>query len=150
MEDLIGLIFLVVIVAIGFFAGTFNEKRHYADIKKRERQTLHLPCVNFGAKQALPPANEAHVFVGCVVVANDAFKTFMGGLINIFGGRITVYESLLDRGRREAMLRMKEEAIAWGATQIFNVRYETSDINSQQGDQGAPIIEIMVYGTGIK
>jgi uncharacterized protein YbjQ (UPF0145 family) len=150
MEDLIGLIIFLLIIAIGFFAGTFTEKRHYESIKKRERQTLHLPVVNFGAKQALPPANEATIFVGCSVVANDAFKTFMGGLINVFGGRVTVYESLIDRCRREAMLRMKEEAIAWGATQVFNVRYETSDINSQQGDKGAPIIEVLVYGTGIK
>jgi uncharacterized protein YbjQ (UPF0145 family) len=150
MEDLIALIIVVAIIAIGFFAGTYNEKKHYESIKKRERQTLHLPVVNFGAKQALPPANDAHIFVGSVAIANDAFKTFIAGLINIFGGRITVYESLIDRGRREAMLRMKEEAIAWGATQIFNVRYETSDINSQQGDKGVPIIEVLVYGTGIK
>jgi uncharacterized protein YbjQ (UPF0145 family) len=150
MEELFALIIILIFLGIGFFAGTYNEKRHYESIKKRERQTLHLPVVNFGAKQNLPPANDAHIFVGCVAIANDYFKFFMAGLVNIFGGRVTSYESLLDRGRREAMLRMKEDAIAWGATQIFNVRYETVTVQSQQGDQGMPIIEVIVYGTGIK
>ncbi len=48
------------------------------------------------------------------------------------------------------MLRMKESAIAWGATQILNVRLETSNIGSQGGEQGLVAIEVIVYGTGIK
>ncbi len=138
------------LLALGYFAGTYVEKQHYKSIKKRERQTLYLPTINFGAKQEIPEANDAALFVGNVVVAADYFKIFVAGLINLFGGRVIVYESLLDRGRREALLRMKEQAIAWGASKVLNVRLETSNIGNQAGNNGLVAIEIIAYGTGIR
>ena len=63
---------------------------------------------------------------------------------------MVVYESLLDRGRREAILRMKEQAIAWGGTQIYNVRLETSNIGSQGGGKGLAALEVTAYGTAIR
>ena len=89
------------------------------------------------------------LFVGSVVVANDYFKTLSAALRNLVGGRVVVHESLVDRGRREALLRMKEEAIGWGASQIVNVRFETSNIGGQGGG-GLAAVEIMAYGTAIR
>ena len=146
MEDLI--IFLV-LIGVGYFVGQSFERKHYASIKSREKMTLHVPVMTFGAKQDLPYAHETKLFVGSVVVANDYFKTFSAGLRNLVGGRMVVYESLVDRGRREAVLRMKEEAIAWGASQVVNVRFETSNIAGQSAQQ-ASCVEVMAYGTAIK
>ena len=70
-------------------------------------------------------------------------------LRNILGGRVVAYESLLDRGRREALLRVKEQAIAWGATEILNVRYETSTIGGNN-QKGIAAIEVIAYGTAIR
>lgn len=146
MEQII--VFLV-LIGVGYFVGNHRERQHYADIKQREKSTLHVPVMNWGAKQDLPYAHEAEMFVGSVVVANDYFKTIAASLRNLVGGRVTVYETLIDRGRREALLRMKESAIDWGASQVINVRFETSNIASQQnGGMGA--IEVMAYGTGIR
>lgn len=144
------LIFLVILLGIGYFVGSSIEKKHYQDIKKRERQTLHVPVVTFGAKQAIPHANEAALFLGSVVVSADYFKMFASSLRNLVGGRVVVYESVLDRGRREAVLRMKEQAISWGATQVVNVRLETSTVGSQSGGKGLVAIEVTAYGTGIR
>ena len=143
------LIFFLILMTIGFVVGRYYEQKHYISIKAREKQTLHVPMINFGAKQALPYAHEAQMFVGSVVVANDYFKTFSAGLRNLVGGRVTVYESLIDRGRREALLRMKEEAIAWGASQVVNVRFETANIAGQT-QKGMGAVEIMAYGTAIR
>ncbi|MEL7331806.1 MAG: heavy metal-binding domain-containing protein [Cyanobacteria bacterium J06560_2] len=143
------LIILLLLTAVGFFVGRSLEKKHYDDIKAREKQTLHVPMMNFGAKQDLPHAHEAQMFVGNVVVANDYFKTISASLRSLVGGRILVYESLVDRGRREALLRMKESAIDWGASQIVNVRFETSNIGGQSS-QGLAAVEIMAYGTAIR
>lgn len=143
------LLIILILLGVGYFIGNRREKKHYEDIKRREKQTLHVPIMNWGAKQDLPYAHEAEMFVGSVVVANDYFKTFSAGLRNLIGGRVVVYESLIDRGRREAMLRMKESAMEWGASQVLNVRFETSNIAGQtQGGMGA--VEIMAYGTGIR
>lgn len=142
------LVFLI-LLGVGYFIGNRRERKHYEDIKRREKSTLHVPIMSWGAKQELPYAHEAQMFVGSVVVANDYFKTISAGLRNLVGGRVTVYETLIDRGRREALLRMKESAMEWGASQILNVRFETSNIAGQnQANAGA--VEIMVYGTGIR
>ena len=149
MEDLIPIITALILLAVGFFSGVYVEKKHYESIKERERQTLHVPVVTFGAKQALPEAGEAQMFVGSVVISSDYFKTFVLALRNLVGGRVVVYESLLDRGRREAILRMKEEAIAWGATQVLNLRLETSTIGGNS-NKGTVSIEVIAYGTGVR
>lgn len=147
MEEII--VFLI-LLSTGYFVGNSLEKRHFQDLKKRERQILHLPVVTYGAKQKLPAAHEAALFLGSVVVSADYFKMFASSLRNIVGGRMVAYESLLDRGRREAILRMKEQAIAWGATQVVNVRLETSSIGKQTGGKGLVSIEVIAYGTGIR
>ncbi|NEO97912.1 MAG: YbjQ family protein [Symploca sp. SIO2E9] len=133
------------LLALGYFCGLYFEKKHYQSLKERERQTHHLPMVTFGAKQTIPEAREAALFIGSVVIAADYFKTFASSLKNLFGGRMVLYEGLLERGRREAVLRMKEQAIAWGATQVVNVRMETSNIGTNKNG-----IEVIVYGTGIR
>jgi uncharacterized protein YbjQ (UPF0145 family) len=144
------LIPVLILLCIGYFVGSFLEKRHFKEIKQRERQTLHVPTITFGAKQKIPEANEAALFLGSVVVSADYFKMFASALRNLVGGRVVVYESVLDRGRREAILRMKEQAISWGATQVINVRLETASIGNQTGGKGLVAIEVIAYGTGVR
>lgn len=108
------LIVFAILMALGYGVGSYREKKHYEDIRRREKQTLHVPMMNFGAKQPLPQAQDSALFVGSVVITSDYFKNFSASLRNLVGGRVTVYETLIDRGRREATLRMKEQAIAWG------------------------------------
>ena len=141
----------IILLAVGYFVGSVLEKKHYKDIKRRERQTIHVPTLSFGAKQAIPEANEAALFAGSVVVSADYFKMFASSLRNLVGGNVVAYESILDRGRREAILRMKEQAIAWGATKVLNVRLETSSIGNQaSGGKGLFAVEVIAYGTGIR
>lgn len=144
------LIVIVILLAVGYSVGSWQEKRHYQDIKVRERQTIHVPLISFGAKQAIPQANETALFLGSVVISADYFKMFASALRNLVGGRVVVYESVLDRGRREAILRMKEQAIAWGATQVVNVRLETASIGRQTSGKGLVAIEVIAYGTAIR
>jgi len=84
---------------------------------------------------------------GHVVVSVDYFKQILAGLRNVFGGTVQSYETLLDRARREAVLRMKECCPT--ADQILNLRIETSSIS--KGDSGDRIgsIEVLAYGTAI-
>ena len=62
-----------------------------------------------------------------------------------------VYETLLDRGRREAILRMRERAQSQGYDGVLNVRLETSQLASTRPDgQGTGGIEILAFGTAVK
>ena len=82
---------------------------------------------------------------GGVVVASDYFKSFLAGLVNFFGGAVVSYESLIDRARREAMLRMKAEAKVLEAELIFNVKFETMTVGSGR----TASVEVLAYGTAL-
>ena len=85
---------------------------------------------------------------GSVVVSVDYFKRFLAALRNLFGGRVISYESLLDRGRRESLLRMKQQAEELGAGMVFNVKYETASISKGRRDTIGSI-EVLAYGTAL-
>ena len=85
---------------------------------------------------------------GNVVISIDYFKRFLAGLRMIFGGRIRAYESLVDRARREALLRMRRAARDMGAAYVFNVRMETASI-SKGANNAIGSVEVVAYGTAI-
>ncbi|MEK6714678.1 MAG: heavy metal-binding domain-containing protein [Candidatus Omnitrophota bacterium] len=135
------LIYLIILIALGYFVGTRVERRHYRLIEERERNLLHLPAVcgkDFLEDRAI---SESRLVYGSVVVSTDYFKLILAGLRNLLGGEISAYESILDRGRRESVLRMKEKAV--GADIILNLRIETSRIT----EMGS--MEVFAYGTAV-
>lgn len=140
------------LVALGYFAGTAAEKKHYASITEREQTFLSLPTVNLKHPPADRQIEDSVLVTGNAVIAVDYFKVFAAGLRNLFGGRVTAYESLVDRARREATLRMQEEARRFGADMILNLRLETSNLSENSGSRrgGTPSIEALAYGTAIR
>ncbi|MCM8774603.1 MAG: YbjQ family protein [Candidatus Omnitrophica bacterium] len=139
----------IVFIACAYFIGNLIENRHYSYIKEREKRFLNLPTVT---TKDLPLAEEeiyeARLVYGSVVISVDYFKRILAGLRNIFGGEVSSYETLLDRGRREAILRMKESAK--DAIGIVNLRLETSSIGQLANKRGSiGSVEILAYGTAI-
>ena len=150
LDVILTLAIFVFLMALGFGVGGYVERRHYAQLKERERLTQRLSLVTIGAKTPIPEARQAQLFVGCVVISSDYFRHMVAAWSVLFGGEIPGFQRLLDRGRREAILRMKEAALAWGATQIVNVRIETANLNDAVGDEGMALVEVIAYGTGIR
>lgn len=145
----INLIIFLALVVLGYVFGRRAEKKHFESIIEREGEYQSLLAFS----ERFPPpdmtVSEAKLVGGTVVISIDYFKRLAAGLRNIFGGRVTAYESLIERARREAILRMKEDAIAMGAQMIINVKLETSSISKGSGDQvGA--VEVYAYGTALK
>ena len=102
------LLFFLTLIAIGYVVGTLVEKRHYRSIYDREKKLLYLPVVTM--KTVTHPYNKiasAELVCGSAVISIDYFKRFLASLRNIFGGTVKSYESLIDRARREALIRMK-------------------------------------------
>jgi uncharacterized protein YbjQ (UPF0145 family) len=143
------LIYIVTFMAIAFFYGTYVEKKHLKSLRNRERELSVIPWRSTGKKEVFPRDSKAELLSGHVVIAQDAFKSSIAGLINIFGGRVTVYESLLDRGRREAICRLREQAKALGCREVVNVRLETSTLGVNNSQAAAGSIEVLAYGTGV-
>lgn len=144
---MLDLIIFVTLLALGYGFGRYAELTHYKSIIAREKQLNAIPAI---ATRIPPPTMHcASILVsGNVVVSVDYFKRFIAGLRNLIGGRVSSYESLLDRARREALLRMKEQARDQGATMVFNVKLETASISKgAKGTVGS--VEVLAYGTAL-
>lgn len=145
------LIIFLILMACGYFIGSSREKSHYKSIIKREKELNSI--LSFSAKtpppDVLAKTEHTQLVDGSVVISVDYFKRFVAGLRNFFGGRMGTYESLLDRGRREAILRMKESAASLGADMIFNIKLETASI-SKGRENSVGSIEVYAYGTAVK
>jgi uncharacterized protein YbjQ (UPF0145 family) len=109
--------------------------------------------------KTLPPnwcPNGAIFVCENVVIANDYFKTFLWNFRKIFGGRSRSFERLVERGRREATVRLLRKAKECGANVVWNVRYETSIVRtnyswagggSDNNMQSMAGVEMIAYGT---
>ena len=142
------LIIFLVLLSLGYFIGRYNESRHYKSIIAREKRLNKLPAVVLRFPPPSITRQETELVCGSVVISIDYFKRFLAGLRALVGGRVKSYESLLDRARREAVLRMKEAAEAKGATLVFNVKLETASISKGARDKVGSV-EVLAYGTAI-
>lgn len=116
----------VCIIVISYIFCIIIERNHLASLRIREQRWIHVPVV-VNEKAFLEEGVRHAQMVGAgVVISAGKFGVFIATLCSYFGGRVSVYESLLDRARREAMLRMKENAR--GAFAIVGVRLITTKI----------------------
>jgi uncharacterized protein YbjQ (UPF0145 family) len=138
------------LLVVTYFTGAAFERRHYESIRKRELRWRSLPAVTF---RSVPPGwtvTECSLITGSVVISVDYFKRFLSGLRMLFGGRVKAYETLLDRARREALLRLKEGAVERGYHAVVNVRLETCRIANARNSEGTAGLEVLAFGTGLK
>jgi uncharacterized protein YbjQ (UPF0145 family) len=154
MEGWIQLLFnlgLPLLVLVGaYFTGTAIERRHYRSLRVRENASRRFLAITFPYVPEDQTVVAAELVTGSVVVSIDHFKRFLAGLRMLFGGRVTSYETLLDRGRREAIMRLKENSRQRGFQAVVNVRLETSRLASSRGDKGTAGVEVLAFGTALR
>jgi uncharacterized protein YbjQ (UPF0145 family) len=142
------LFLLLVLLAVGYVFGRIAETRHYRSIHAREKSLADI--LLFAAKRPPPEmtAVDTVLVSGSAVISSDYFKWFVAGLRKLFGGRFRVYEILLDRARREAVLRLKQQVRDVGGNMVFNIKFES--LNVTMGARGGiAAVEVLAYGTAL-
>lgn len=153
--DTFGVIVMLVVYGLPFVflvvagvAGMIIERRHYESIRTREAATAGLPVVTLRTLDASRPVADARLVTSSVVISHDNFKRFLAQIRKIFGGSLRSYESLLDRARREAVLRLKAQCPE--AHIIMNLRLDTANIANTQGKKGIGALEVIASGTAVR
>jgi uncharacterized protein YbjQ (UPF0145 family) len=142
------LVLFAVLVAVGLFAGRANERRHLQELAANEDSVRDIATSS--ARGGADAFRGGVLVVGSVVIAEDYFKRVAAALKSLVGGNIGSYESLLERGRREAIVRMKLEARRLGATHVVNVRLETASLSDDwSGQRPMFSAEFLAYGTAL-
>lgn len=144
------LLIIIGTLILCYFTGSIIEKNHYKSIRKREINLYKFPCISSGKMIASSPrVKNAYLVSSSVVIACDTFKVFVASLKSFFGGNVSAVESVIDRGRREAILRIREQALRMRAKAIINLKIETVMLNSSRTKQ-APRVCVTAYGTAIE
>jgi uncharacterized protein YbjQ (UPF0145 family) len=79
---------------------------------------------------------------GITVRSRSALGNLAGGIQSMFGGKLTVFVSLAETARQEALDHLIEHATAAGANAIIGMRYDANEI--MEG-----ITEVLAYGTAV-
>lgn len=142
-----GLLSVAILLLIGIIFGSMNERRHFARLVKAEEELSDIKVFNI---KTLPDNIEkgGALVTGNVVIAVDYFKVFIASFIMFFGGRLSGYEKMMERARREALVRMQREAKALGANAIYNTRVEFSAVGQRPKKIGGA--ELFAYGTAVR
>jgi uncharacterized protein YbjQ (UPF0145 family) len=150
MEVLLSLVVTPALLLGAWISGSVLERRHMKNLLLLESGSREILALTI---EELPPGWEVEscdLVIGNVVISQDYFKRVMASLKGIVGGNIRVLEPLLERARREALLRMKAQAHKRGFDTIINVRIETSPIaSSSRNGKGTAGIEMVAFGTAI-
>lgn len=150
VEALLQFVIPIGLIVLGFVTGKCIEKRHLEKLAKREEDLKELKVCNL---QRLPEElqiKESFIVTGSCVIATDYFKVFVATLRNLFGGEIKTYRSLMSRARREALVRLLEQAKKLGGESVWNVRFETSTIQGKSKRRKPGGVEVLAYGTAVK
>jgi acetyl esterase/lipase/uncharacterized protein YbjQ (UPF0145 family) len=120
-----GLLYFAFIMTGAWFIGSTLERKHLERLATGEARLRDVTASTCAPEVA---AREVAMVSGSVVVANDLFKAWRARVRSLFGGAIPQYESMVMRGRREALLRLKVEAHTVGSDHVCGVRFQTTSI----------------------
>lgn len=141
MEFLVKLLIFVSLFCIGWYFGRRAERKHLQQLHAAEAQ---LAYIRLGSRRFETREQPGQLVMASVVLSHDYFKWVWAQIHNFFGGRLITYESLLDRARREAIVRLKQQAEKLGAVEILALRLVSTEIGEQGG-----MVEVLAYGTAI-
>ncbi|WP_367105155.1 YbjQ family protein [uncultured Psychrobacter sp.] len=136
---------LVILFVVGWFFGARHERQHLARLVISEKELGHIiVSTERFYRPKIASNSEGELVLGSVVIAQDYFKMVIARILSLFGKNLTTYETLLDRARREAVVRMRIQAQTKGYNHIYGVRLEVTNIN-----QLGSMVEAIAYGTAV-
>ena len=80
---------------------------------------------------------------GITVRSRSIFGTLGASLQTIVGGNITLFETMCEKTREQALGLMMEHAAEHGANAVIGVRYDANEV--MQG-----VTEVIAYGTAVQ
>jgi uncharacterized protein YbjQ (UPF0145 family) len=155
MGEVLGLVLQLAsplfLLLLGLLVGRAVERAHFRQLRRREAAVAHMLVTDIKTfPGGADPAHTPELIVGQAVIATDYLKSFLAGLRKILGGELKSYLSLMERARREALLRVLEQAQQSGFNAVCNLRLDTADIGGAMGAKGTVMVSLVASGTAYR
>ncbi len=148
MDLLFQLLVIASLLALGWLVGGVSERRHLRSLAERERDYADILVTNLKTfPKRVHSQQPPRLLVTEVVIASDYLKAFLGTVRQFFGGELRSYRSLMERGRREAILRLIEQARVEGYNALANLRIEAADLGGNTQRRGMPMVSVIAAAT---
>jgi uncharacterized protein YbjQ (UPF0145 family) len=79
------------------------------------------------------------------IIGANIFKDFLGGLRDVFGGRSTTYEKVLEEAKEDALRELAQKAQAMGANGILGV-----DLDFETVGGSGSMLMVIATGTAVR
>lgn len=133
----------ILLILVGIVFGTVAQRQHIADLDRREQALGQMLLTSIATHDGA----RSELVTGSTVVAYDFFRRIAVLLRKLIGGRFIMHETFMMRARREAVLRMAEDAQSRGAIAVHNIRLVSSNLGDNTNSLGG--CEILAYGTAV-
>lgn len=143
-------IFSIIVFIIPIFTGQYFERKHLRDLQRREDLIRNRILIHNRKRPYVASARDPIMVSGTVVIAADRFKTWLAKWRQIVGGRMGSLEPIVDRARREALLRAAETALGQGCSELGNIRYSFASLKWAHPQQKELMICVIVFGTAYR
>ena len=143
LPALLGYLPLILLLLLGITAGTVAARKHERSLAARETASADMLLTTLGH----PSGSRGELVTGSVVIAFDFFRRIAVVMRKLIGGRFVMHGRMMDRARREAILRMVDSARTQGATGVHNIRIVSSNLGNSQSAMGG--VEVLAYGTAV-
>jgi uncharacterized protein YbjQ (UPF0145 family) len=144
-------IFMVVpllVFIIPMIIGIITERRHLEELSRRELSIRDKVIFHNRKRPLMKDPKRVAIVSGSVTIGVDTFKTWLAKWRQVFGGRMGSLLPVLERARREALLRALEQAQKGGFTEVGNLRIAFINIGgSYNPKQKTLMTSVLVYGT---
>lgn len=131
---------------LGWVVGGHRERAHLRDLVRREKLNANIMRTDLRAYGPADSRAGATMVTSEVVIGADYCKILLASLRNLLGGNLRSYETLADRARREAILRLIEQARDQDFNALCCVRIESSNI----GKGVMPMVAVLATATAYR
>lgn len=133
----------VIFLVVAALAGVAVEQRHNRSLTRRESVVRHIVVTDLKSPPEGTGVRDAQLVAGNAVIGVHKGKQLAAQLRGILGGEVRSLGKVFVRGRRDAYVRMLEQARDLGAAMVVNVRFETARV-------GGFASEVLCYGTALQ
>ena len=148
MDVLVNLVFVAALLALGLLVGGAVERRHTRSLQEREARHRDVLVTDLRSFPQVSPGGPApQLVVAEVVIASDFLKSFLASLRQILGGEMKSFGTLMIRARREAVMRLVQQARAQGYNAICNVRLIPADIGGGTTSRSVAMVALLASAT---